>query len=99
MSTALSPLAHNGMAALRSGGISALPFKSALPAAVAQNRALAVSAFCPFLQNRLILIFLCQFKGKQYGLLIRGKDKVYFHNAIHFKIKKMLNGIVLCVER
>jgi hypothetical protein len=33
-------LAYNGMAAWRSGGISALPFKSALPAAVAPNRSL-----------------------------------------------------------
>jgi hypothetical protein len=33
-------LADNGMVAWRSGGIYALPFKSALPAAVAPNRAL-----------------------------------------------------------
>jgi hypothetical protein len=33
------------MAAWRSGGISALPFKSALPAAVAPNRALAARRF------------------------------------------------------
>jgi hypothetical protein len=38
--TALSRLAYNGMAAWRSGGIYALPFKSALPAAVAPNRLL-----------------------------------------------------------
>jgi hypothetical protein len=39
-STTLSRLAYNGMAAWRSGGIYALPFKSALPAAVAPNRTL-----------------------------------------------------------
>jgi hypothetical protein len=33
-------LAYNGMAAWRSGGIYALPFKFALPAAVAPNRSL-----------------------------------------------------------
>jgi hypothetical protein len=38
-------LAANGMAAWRSGGISALPFKSALPAAVAPNRSLAAGIF------------------------------------------------------
>jgi len=38
-------MTHNGMAAWRSGGISALPFKSALPAAVAPNRSLAAAHF------------------------------------------------------
>jgi hypothetical protein len=40
LSTTLSLLAANGMAAWRSGGFYALPFKSALPAAVAPNRSL-----------------------------------------------------------
>jgi hypothetical protein len=39
------PLADNGMAAWRSGGIYALPFKSALPAAVAPNRLLYAGIF------------------------------------------------------
>jgi hypothetical protein len=38
-------IAANGMAAWRSGGIYALPFKSALPAAVAPNRSLAAGHF------------------------------------------------------
>jgi hypothetical protein len=37
LSTALSPLVANGMAAWRSGGISALPFKSALPPPLRQT--------------------------------------------------------------
>jgi hypothetical protein len=45
LSTTLSPLADNGMAAWRSGGISVLPFKFALPAAVAPNRSLAAVHF------------------------------------------------------
>ena len=44
-STTLSPLAHNGMAAWRSGGFSALPFKFARPAAVAPNRSLGDGIF------------------------------------------------------
>jgi hypothetical protein len=39
-STTLSRLAYNGEADWRSGGIYKLPFKSALPAAVAPNRSL-----------------------------------------------------------
>jgi hypothetical protein len=42
----LSPeIAYNGMTAWRSGGFYALPFKSALPAAVAPNRSLAAAHF------------------------------------------------------
>ena len=40
VSTALSRITANGMAAWRSGGFPALPFKAALPAAVAPNRSL-----------------------------------------------------------
>ena len=46
------PLADNGMAAWRSGGIPALPFKSARPAAVAPNRSLAAVHFA-----RLVVSF------------------------------------------
>ena len=39
---------YNGMAAWRSGGIPALPFKSARPAAVAPNRLLSAVHFVPY---------------------------------------------------
>ena len=48
---ALVALQPTGMAAWRSGGIPPLPFKSALPAAVAPNRLLSAGIlprFCPF---------------------------------------------------
>jgi hypothetical protein len=41
-------MTHNGMAAWRSGGFYAPPFKSALPAAVAPNRSLSAGIFTPF---------------------------------------------------
>jgi hypothetical protein len=41
-------IATNGMAAWRSGGFYALPFKFALPAAVAPNRSLGAGIFSVF---------------------------------------------------
>jgi hypothetical protein len=57
--TAASAIAANGMAAWRSGGFYALPFKSALPAAVAPNRSLEAVHFVRFIcQSRFMpLIF------------------------------------------
>jgi hypothetical protein len=52
-------LAHNGMAAWRSGDIFALPFKSALPAAVAPNRSLAAGILLILQVYQADCIFLC----------------------------------------
>jgi len=52
---AVCRLAYNGMAAWRSGGIPALPFKSARPAAVAPNRSLSAG----ILPSMLSVPILC----------------------------------------
>ena len=49
-------LADNGIAALRSGGFYALPFQSALPAAVAQNRLLGAGILPLLVQVSFIIL-------------------------------------------
>jgi hypothetical protein len=83
-STTLSPLAANGMAAWRSGGIYALPFKSALPAAVAPNRSLYVRSF---IENvvRSITLSACTSLSVRYSipllcrLVLRFRYSTQFH--------------------
>jgi hypothetical protein len=50
----LSRLAYNGMAAWRSGGIYALPFKSALPPPLRQT---ARWLLCIFVHNLLFIMY------------------------------------------
>jgi hypothetical protein len=53
------------MAAWRSGGIYALPFKSVLPAAVAPNRSLAAGIFTV----NMILFFLLRYRYLHFSHL------------------------------
>jgi hypothetical protein len=90
------PLAHNGMAAWRSGGIYALPFKSALPAAVAPNRSLSAGIFSGFIvfQNRSYAYKKFAFKisfSNFFGFFrpFINADKFHSAQVIHFHIVRV----------
>jgi hypothetical protein len=69
------------MAAWRSGGIPALPFKSALPAAVAPNRSLAAGHFVRFVRSfqRIFYLFSVELAKLQWEKTKKEKTPTHNH--------------------